>query len=174
MFPRWTLQPPSSIQSSLFHPPPPSHHPVSCGFFVNRPCLQDMTNFYQQYKSIEPWLQTDKKPEGGKEFLQSPEDRKKLVREALLQRPRPRRYIPPQRVLTVILPNSIFRMACTSASCVPAAVPRAPRTGGTWTNTSARLHSCRRDAGWQTPAYVYIAGVGGQWRRRNKEKERRG
>ena len=28
-----------------------------------------MTNFYQQYKSIKPWLQTDKKPEKGKEFF---------------------------------------------------------------------------------------------------------
>lgn len=39
-----------------------------------------MTNFYQQYKSIEPWLQTSKKPESGKEYLQSVDDRKKLVR----------------------------------------------------------------------------------------------
>lgn len=39
-----------------------------------------MTNFYQQYKSIEPWLQTDEKPAEGQEFLQTVEDRKKLVR----------------------------------------------------------------------------------------------
>ena len=42
--------------------------------------VPDMTNFYQQYKSIKPYLPTKKKPEGGKEHLQSPEDRAKLVR----------------------------------------------------------------------------------------------
>jgi len=46
--------------------------------YVVKDLVSDMTNFYQQYKSIKPWLQTDKKPEKGKEFLQTPEDRKKL------------------------------------------------------------------------------------------------
>jgi succinate dehydrogenase (ubiquinone) iron-sulfur subunit len=42
--------------------------------------VPDMTNFYQQYKSIKPYLQTKKKPKDGKEHLQSPADRAKLVR----------------------------------------------------------------------------------------------
>ncbi|KAF8514405.1 alpha-helical ferredoxin, partial [Gautieria morchelliformis] len=37
----------------------------------------DMTQFYKQYKSIEPFLKNDNPPEKG-EFLQSPEQRKKL------------------------------------------------------------------------------------------------
>eukprot|EP00043_Microstomoeca_roanoka_P029526 m.22162 g.22162 ORF g.22162 m.22162 type:complete len:263 (+) comp9260_c0_seq1:44-832(+) len=46
--------------------------------YVVKDLVPDMTNFYQQYKAIEPWLQTSKKPENGKEYLQSVEDRKKL------------------------------------------------------------------------------------------------
>jgi hypothetical protein len=39
----------------------------------------DLTNFYKQYKSIEPWLKRkDSKPDPNKEYLQTPEDRKKL------------------------------------------------------------------------------------------------
>lgn len=38
-----------------------------------------MTNFYQQYKSIKPYLQTEEKPPEGKEHRQSVADRKKLV-----------------------------------------------------------------------------------------------
>ena len=39
-----------------------------------------MTNFYQQYKAIKPYLQTDSKPADGREHLQTVADRKKLVR----------------------------------------------------------------------------------------------
>lgn len=39
-----------------------------------------MTNFYEQYRSIEPYLQKKTPQEYGKEqYLQSIEDRKKLV-----------------------------------------------------------------------------------------------
>lgn len=58
-------------------------------------CIADLTLFYKQYKSIEPWLKNDNPPEKGTsrllsrlsvrlmnpfvgEFLQSPEERKKL------------------------------------------------------------------------------------------------
>jgi succinate dehydrogenase (ubiquinone) iron-sulfur subunit len=49
--------------------------------YVIKDLVPDMTNFYDQYKSIKPWLQT--KVEGSHdlnkgEFLQSKEDRKKL------------------------------------------------------------------------------------------------
>lgn len=42
--------------------------------------VPDMTNFFNQYKSIKPWLQQtdDAKPAPGKENLQSIEDRRKL------------------------------------------------------------------------------------------------
>jgi len=55
--------------------------------FVIKDLVPDMTNFYEQYKSIKPWLMTDKnielfslkgKAPYGKEHLQSIEDRKKL------------------------------------------------------------------------------------------------
>merc|ERR1712178_224521 len=55
--------------------------------FVVKDLVPDMSNFYAQYKSIEPWLQadapltkvtTDGPAPYGKEHLQSPEDRAKL------------------------------------------------------------------------------------------------
>ncbi|KAF8623245.1 hypothetical protein AX17_007491 [Amanita inopinata Kibby_2008] len=45
--------------------------------YVVKDLVPDMTLFYKQYKSIQPWLQNDNPPEKG-EFLQSIEDRKKL------------------------------------------------------------------------------------------------
>ncbi|KAI0031881.1 succinate dehydrogenase and fumarate r [Vararia minispora EC-137] len=44
--------------------------------YVVKDLVPDLTLFYKQYKSIEPYLQNDNPPE--REFLQSPEDRKKL------------------------------------------------------------------------------------------------
>ncbi|GAB4847922.1 Succinate dehydrogenase [ubiquinone] iron-sulfur subunit 1, mitochondrial [Ancistrocladus abbreviatus] len=47
--------------------------------FVIKDLVVDMTNFYNQYKTIEPWLKRKSPPETpGKEILQSKEDRKKL------------------------------------------------------------------------------------------------
>ncbi|OVA14180.1 2Fe-2S ferredoxin-type domain [Macleaya cordata] len=46
--------------------------------FVIKDLVVDLTNFYQQYRSIEPRLKTRKVPENGREFKQSPADRKKL------------------------------------------------------------------------------------------------
>jgi succinate dehydrogenase / fumarate reductase iron-sulfur subunit len=43
---------------------------------VIKDLVVDMNNFYEQYKSIKPWLQSSKKPE--KEHLQSKKDRYKL------------------------------------------------------------------------------------------------
>ncbi|CAG0889827.1 unnamed protein product [Darwinula stevensoni] len=45
--------------------------------YIIKDLVPDMTNFYEQYKSIEPWLQR-KDNQFGKEFLQSVSDRKKL------------------------------------------------------------------------------------------------
>lgn len=47
--------------------------------FVLRDLIVDMTNFYTQYKSIDPYLKRKTPKENpNKEYLQSPEDRKKL------------------------------------------------------------------------------------------------
>lgn len=47
--------------------------------YVIKDLVPDMTNFYEQYRSIEPWLQpaVEKQP-GQAEYLQSREDRAKL------------------------------------------------------------------------------------------------
>lgn len=47
--------------------------------YVMKDLVPDLTNFYNQYKSIDPWLKRKtKKEKGQKEFYQSIEDRKKL------------------------------------------------------------------------------------------------
>jgi succinate dehydrogenase (ubiquinone) iron-sulfur subunit len=51
--------------------------------YVQKDLVPDMSNFYAQYKSIKPWLQTKAQESGDgkvveKEHLQSTEDRKKL------------------------------------------------------------------------------------------------
>jgi succinate dehydrogenase (ubiquinone) iron-sulfur subunit len=45
--------------------------------YIVKDLVPDMTNFYKQYKSIEPFLKNDNPPKEG-EFLQTVEDRKKL------------------------------------------------------------------------------------------------
>lgn len=51
------------------------------GSLIVKSCLQDMSNFYAQYKSIEPYLKKkDESKEGKDQYLQSVEDRQKLVR----------------------------------------------------------------------------------------------
>ncbi|KAE8696018.1 Succinate dehydrogenase iron-sulfur subunit [Hibiscus syriacus] len=46
--------------------------------FVIKDLVVDLINFYQQYKSIEPWLKTKRAPLYGREHRQSPAERKKL------------------------------------------------------------------------------------------------
>ncbi|KAL5596866.1 hypothetical protein BROUX41_006450 [Berkeleyomyces rouxiae] len=46
--------------------------------YVVKDLVPDLTHFYKQYKSIKPYLQRDTPAPGGKEYLQSKEDRKKL------------------------------------------------------------------------------------------------
>ena len=45
---------------------------------VVKDLVPDLSTFYEQYKSIEPWLQSDEVKPEGVEHLQSTEDRKKL------------------------------------------------------------------------------------------------
>jgi succinate dehydrogenase (ubiquinone) iron-sulfur subunit len=46
--------------------------------YVVKDLVPDMANFYEQYRSIEPWLQSDQPKEAGREHLQSIDDRAKL------------------------------------------------------------------------------------------------
>ncbi len=45
---------------------------------VVKDLVPDMTHFYAQYASIQPWLKADTPPDPDRERLQSPQDRKKL------------------------------------------------------------------------------------------------
>ncbi len=45
---------------------------------VVKDLVPDLTNFYAQYESVEPWLKTDSQAPASSERLQSPEDRDKL------------------------------------------------------------------------------------------------
>ena len=50
--------------------------------YVVKDLVPDMNHFYEQYRSIQPWLQRDdesKLGSGEKQLLQSTEDRAKLV-----------------------------------------------------------------------------------------------
>jgi succinate dehydrogenase (ubiquinone) iron-sulfur subunit len=47
--------------------------------YVIKDLVPDMTNFYDQYKSIEPWLKTKTPKSDDKEHLQSIGDRKKVL-----------------------------------------------------------------------------------------------
>jgi len=66
-------------------PHSPSRLPLSSAFlsdiarpvYIVKDLVPDLTHFYKQYKSIEPYLQNDNPPEKG-EYIQSQEDRKKL------------------------------------------------------------------------------------------------
>ena len=50
---------------------------LRCTVYIVKDLVPDLTQFYKQYKSIEPYLQNDNPP-ADREFLQSQEDRKKL------------------------------------------------------------------------------------------------
>lgn len=45
---------------------------------VIKDLVPDLTNFYKQHQSIEPWLKAEEMPSGTKERLQTPEERAKL------------------------------------------------------------------------------------------------
>merc|ERR1711962_820317 len=89
--------------------------------YVIKDLVPDMNNFYDQYQSIQPWLQREDglKP-GDKQYLQSVDDRKNW-------------------------------MVYMNASCVPAVAPHVPVTGGMVTNTWVQLCLCRPIVGSLTP-----------------------
>ena len=64
-------KPISDCKSDVIKIYPLPHMPVI------KDLVSDLTHFYDQYKSIKPWLQAEI-PTSGKERLQSPEDREKL------------------------------------------------------------------------------------------------
>lgn len=45
---------------------------------VVKDLVSDLTNFYAQYASVEPWMKTDSATPPDREYLQSKEDRAKL------------------------------------------------------------------------------------------------
>ncbi|MDY7081542.1 MAG: 4Fe-4S dicluster domain-containing protein, partial [Halobacteria archaeon] len=45
---------------------------------VERDLVVEMGDFYDRMESVEPWFQPDSEPETGKEYLQSPENRRNI------------------------------------------------------------------------------------------------
>merc|ERR1712071_654758 len=87
---------------------------------MGKDLIPDLTNFYNQYKSIEPWLK-----------------RKDGRNRAQLSTTSPKR-------------TGSCWMVCTSASCAHAAKQRAHLTGGTLNTTWAQRCSSRLTAGLPT------------------------
>jgi len=136
--------------------------------YVVKDLVPDMSNFYAQYTSIEPYLKKKDVKEadiGKQSYLQSVEDRAKLdgLYECILcaccSTSCPSywwnsdKYLGPAVLMQayrwmIDSRDSLWRTgpswtACTSVSCVRVAPPPAPATGGTLTSTSAQLCSCR-------------------------------
>lgn len=88
--------------------------------YVIKDLVPDMTHFYKQYKSIEPFLKQKTEPAGNTENLQSIEDRAKLVRFIFKSRTD---YMSAFSVLAVQLHAQVI--------------------GGIQTNISARLCLCK-------------------------------
>ena len=103
--------------------------------YVIKDLVPDMNNFYQQYKSIQPWLQRDDESQlgsGEKQLLQTTEDRAKLVRSHFLHK-------------AVLFENNslYFRMVFMNVFFAHAVLRLVHRIGGTLTGTWAPLFSCR-------------------------------
>ena len=79
----------NASKDTKIYPLPHSAYTGSAGFgvilnvyfrdavYIVKDLVPDLTQFYKQYKSIEPYLQNDNPP-ADREFLQSQEDRRKL------------------------------------------------------------------------------------------------
>ena len=109
--------------------------------FVVKDLVPDMSNFYAQYKSVEPWLQADAPMNNG-------EPVETLCRIPTLS------TLCLHRCATLVqhhmamstrsqLKTARSSTACTSVFCAHAAVPPALRTGGMQTATLDLLCSCR-------------------------------
>lgn len=110
--------------------------------------VQDMSNFYAQYKSIEPYLKKkDESREGKEQYLQTVEDRQKLVAMTVLLFRILHWWNCVGQIsfveLNVCFCVCVFRTGSMSASCALAAAPAVPATGGMETNTLDPLFLCR-------------------------------
>ena len=68
---------PHSACSTLVIHHPADRIPLVLAVYIVKDLVPDLTLFYKQYKSVQPYLQNDNPPAQG-EFLQSQEERKKL------------------------------------------------------------------------------------------------
>ena len=116
-----------------------SSHNITIAPLPHQPVVKDLVTdlslFYAQYDSIQPYLQSDE-PDPEKERLQTPAERESWT-------------------------------ACMSAFCAPAARPRAPATGGTRKNISARRRCCNPIAGFPTAATTPPRNVSTIWKTRS-------
>lgn len=99
--------------------------------YVIKDLVPDMSNFYDQYKSIKPWLRTEEHHDLNAEHLQSVVDRKKL--DGMRAARAPILFFFARGEGRVTPPT----LSGTSASCARVARRAARATGGTRTRTSA-------------------------------------
>lgn len=113
--------------------------------YVVKDLVPDMTNFYAQYKSIEPWLKKKDESDKGAQFYQSEEDRAKLdglYEVSFLF------YFVEVNHETYSMSHKHGTYHQFSASCVHVAQPPAHHTGGMVTNTLDQLSSNKLTDGW--------------------------
>lgn len=112
--------------------------------YVLKDLVPDLTNFYDQYKSIEPWLKTKTpKSDPNKEHLQVGRRLADRGGSRAITGERDAASGDSRLVVYVVCVCSRRRIArswtaCTSASCARAAPPPARPTGGRRTSTWAR------------------------------------
>ena len=113
--------------------------------YVVKDLVPDMTNFYAQYKSIEPWLKKKDESDKGAQFYQSEEDRAKLdgLYEVSF-------FIFLELPLELGFFGGAWSKSKFSASCALAAQLPVHHTGGTVTSTLDQLSFNKLTDGWLT------------------------
>ncbi len=97
-----------------------------------------MSNFYAQYKSIEPYLKRkDEVKFGEQQFFQSPDNRAKLVKKYF------ELFYLPFRIKIIYKKTLNQRMVFTSASCALVALLHVHLIGGILINTWDQLFYCK-------------------------------
>lgn len=108
--------------------------------YIVKDLIPDMNNFYNQYRSIQPWLQRDTAEKtGSQQYLQSIEDRKQLVSQLVyclhICLILPFEHLSCRERSGVIYMFIACRMVSTSVFSALAAALLARPTGGTATST---------------------------------------
>lgn len=110
--------------------------------YIVKDLVPDMNNFYDQYRSIQPWLQrSDAKETGKQQYLQSVDDRKKLVISFVCNMFEVE-FVQFLFILIRIvrfINGFFYRMDCTNVFCALVVAHLVHHIGGTETNIWDRL-----------------------------------